>query len=51
MPAYGPPTFSHQEIEELAQYLASLRRLAGAAAVPQIRDTFAEARSAPGREQ
>lgn len=25
MPAYGPPALSHQEIEELAQYLASRR--------------------------
>jgi mono/diheme cytochrome c family protein len=25
MPAYAPPALSHQEIEELAQYLATLR--------------------------
>jgi ubiquinol-cytochrome c reductase cytochrome b subunit len=25
MPAYGPPTLTHQEIEELARYLGSLR--------------------------
>jgi mono/diheme cytochrome c family protein len=39
MPAYGPPALSHQEIEELAQYLATLR---GRAAAPpaQFYDTF-----------
>ncbi len=38
MPAYGPPALSHQEIEELAQYLASLRGRADQ--VPQFYDTF-----------
>jgi len=38
MPAYGPPALSHQEIEELAQYLATLR--GHAAAEPQFYDTF-----------
>jgi ubiquinol-cytochrome c reductase cytochrome b subunit len=38
MPAYGPPTLTHQEIEELAQYLASLRGREGVA--PQFYDTF-----------
>ncbi|HTP26925.1 MAG TPA: c-type cytochrome, partial [Anaeromyxobacteraceae bacterium] len=38
MPAYGPPALSHQEIEELAQYLASLR---GRGEVePHFYDTF-----------
>ncbi len=38
MPAYGPPALSHQEIEELARYLASLR---GREDVPpQHYDTF-----------
>ena len=39
MPSYGPPALSHQEIEELAQYLATLRgRDAGV--TPQFYDTF-----------
>src|SRR5574341_1942394 len=38
MPSYGPPALSHQEIEELAQYLSSLRGRAGVA--PQFYDTF-----------
>ncbi len=40
MAAYGPPTLSHEEIEELAQYLASLRRGARAGVQPQFQDTF-----------
>ena len=38
MPAFGPPTLSHEEIEELAQYLSSLR--GGGAGQPQFADTF-----------
>lgn len=38
MPAYGPPALSHQEIEELAQYLASLRGRGDVE--PQFYDTF-----------
>ncbi len=38
MPAFGPPTLSHQEIEELSQYLATLRGSEGAE--PQYADTF-----------
>jgi quinol-cytochrome oxidoreductase complex cytochrome b subunit len=38
MPAYGPPALTHQEIEELAQYLSSLRGREGVA--PQFYDTF-----------
>lgn len=38
MPAFGPPALTHQEIEELAQYLSSLR---GKGDVPpQYYDTF-----------
>jgi ubiquinol-cytochrome c reductase cytochrome b subunit len=39
MPAYGPPALSHQEIEELAQYLTTLRGRERAV-VPQFYDTF-----------
>ena len=42
MPAFGPPTLSHQEIEELSQYLASLRGPNGATRQPEFRDTFPE---------
>lgn len=42
MPTFGPPTLSHQEIEELAQYLSSLRGPRGAAAQPEFHDTFPE---------
>ena len=42
MPAYGPPTLSHQEIEELARYLASLRGRLGLNRQPEFRDTFPE---------
>jgi mono/diheme cytochrome c family protein len=41
MPSYGPPALSHQEIEELAQYLATLRgREQPGAPAPQFYDTF-----------
>ena len=42
MPAFGPPTLSHQEIEELSQYLGSLRGPNGATKQPEFRDTFPE---------
>jgi ubiquinol-cytochrome c reductase cytochrome b subunit len=38
MPAFGPPALSHQEIEELAQYLSSLRGKGNVQ--PQFYDTF-----------
>jgi mono/diheme cytochrome c family protein len=41
-PAYGPPTLTHQEIEELALYLASLRGRPLAVRQPQFVDTFPE---------
>ena len=44
MPAFGPPTLTHEEIEELAQYLSSLRGVGGATVVPQYADTFPDAR-------
>jgi ubiquinol-cytochrome c reductase cytochrome b subunit len=40
MPAFGPPTLSHQQVEELAQYLSSLRGVGGLNAIPEIHDTF-----------
>ncbi|MBI4420902.1 MAG: cytochrome b N-terminal domain-containing protein [Gemmatimonadetes bacterium] len=40
MPAYGPPALSHQEIEEIAQYLGSLRGGAGPEIQAQYHDTF-----------
>jgi ubiquinol-cytochrome c reductase cytochrome b subunit len=42
MPAFGPPTLSHEEIEELAFYLATLRGKAGPDVQPQFQDTFPE---------
>ena len=42
MPAFGPPNLSHQEIEELAQYLSSLRGTAGPSVQPEFHDTFPE---------
>jgi ubiquinol-cytochrome c reductase cytochrome b subunit len=41
MPAFGPPTLSHQEIEELAQYLSTLRG-ARPDVQPQYADSFPE---------
>ena len=38
MPAFGPPALSHQEIEELAQYMSALRGRSNAE--PQFYDTF-----------
>jgi mono/diheme cytochrome c family protein len=40
MPAFAPPRMSHQEIEEVAQYLATLRGTASLEVQPQYRDTF-----------
>jgi ubiquinol-cytochrome c reductase cytochrome b subunit len=40
MPAYGPPTLTHQEMEEIAQYLGALRGSTGAARQPEYADTF-----------
>mgnify|MGYP001552170046 CR=1 FL=1 len=44
MPSFGPPTLTHEEIEELAQYLSSLRGAGGPTVVPQYADTFPDAR-------
>jgi ubiquinol-cytochrome c reductase cytochrome b subunit len=45
MPAYGPPILTHQDIEELAQYLSTLRGGAGPSVKPEFHDTF------PGLEE
>jgi ubiquinol-cytochrome c reductase cytochrome b subunit len=42
MPAFGPPTLTHQEIEELARYLTTLRGAGGPTREPEYRDTFPE---------
>lgn len=42
MPAFGPPVLSHQEIEEIAQYLTTLRGPPGLELKPEIHDTFPE---------
>ncbi len=46
MPGFGPPVISHQEIEELAQYLTSLHGLSGKNLKPEYQDTFPEPRTA-----
>ena len=43
MPSFGPPTLSHREVEELAQYISSLRGNAGPEVQPEYHDTFPEA--------
>jgi len=43
MPTFGPPALSHEEIEDLAQYLSSLRGPPGSKVEPQYADTFPEA--------
>ena len=40
MPSFGPPTLTHQQIEELAQYLGSLRGKARLTGQPEFHDTF-----------
>ncbi|HWJ22972.1 MAG TPA: cytochrome b N-terminal domain-containing protein [Gemmatimonadaceae bacterium] len=42
MAAFGPPVLSHQEIEEVAQYLTTLRGPPGSNLKPDIQDTFPE---------
>jgi ubiquinol-cytochrome c reductase cytochrome b subunit len=42
MPAFGPPTLTHQEIEELSRYLITLRGPNSATRQPEFRDTFPE---------
>ncbi len=40
MPPFGPPVLTHQEIDEIAQYLASLRGPGGKVLRADIHDTF-----------
>jgi ubiquinol-cytochrome c reductase cytochrome b subunit len=42
MPAFGPPTLTHEEIEEITRYLTTLRGPNGATAKPDYKDTFPE---------
>ena len=42
MPSYGPPTISHQDIEELTRYLVTLRGPNGELTKPEFVDTFPE---------
>ena len=50
MPAYGPPTLTHQEIEEIAMYLSTLRGPPGSERAPEYRDTFPEI-NLPGEDE
>jgi ubiquinol-cytochrome c reductase cytochrome b subunit len=45
MPAYGPPAMTHQEIEELAQYLTTLRGQPPAPLPERFAETFPPPRS------
>lgn len=42
MSAFGPPVLTHQEIEEVARYLSTLRGLPGREIKPEMFDTFPE---------
>lgn len=47
MPGFGPPVLSHQEVEELARYLGTLRGRPGAPPrQPDFRDTFPQLKAA-----
>ncbi len=48
MPSFGPPTLSHQEVEQLAQYLTTLRGAPGSSRSPAIADTFPDLRAPSG---
>jgi ubiquinol-cytochrome c reductase cytochrome b subunit len=45
MPAYGPPALAHQEIEEIAQYLTTLRGEPPAPLPERFNETFPQPRS------
>lgn len=42
MPSFAPPKLTHEEIEDIAQYLSALRGREGPNATPQFQDTFPE---------
>jgi ubiquinol-cytochrome c reductase cytochrome b subunit len=42
MPSFGPPKLTHEEIEEITRYLASLRGPNWATVKPEFHDTFPE---------
>ena len=42
MAGFGPPALSHQEIEEVARYLSTLRGPPGREVKPEMHDTFPE---------
>lgn len=46
MPTFGPPVLTHEEIEELSQYLSTLRGGASLEVPPQYVDTFPDAKPA-----
>ncbi len=48
MAAFGSPVLSHQEIEEVSRYLATLRGSPGAEITPQIHDTFPDLQKSDG---
>ena len=48
MPAFGPPTLTHQEIEEITRYLTSLRG-ADPTRKPEYADTFPATKTRPGK--
>lgn len=50
MPAFGPPTLTHQEIEQLSQYLVTLRGAPGSQQAPAIADTFPDLRARSGAD-
>jgi ubiquinol-cytochrome c reductase cytochrome b subunit len=47
MAAFGPPVLTHQEIEEVARYLATLQGKPGAGLAPEVHDTFPEPPKGP----
>ncbi len=50
MSSFGPPILSHQEIEEVSRYLATLQGLPGREVKPEVHDTFPEPRKPAARD-
>ena len=42
MAGFGPPALTHQEIDEVARYLSTLRGMPGHEVKPEMHDTFPE---------